>query len=172
MGDYYLSFDKLLGPDQAYSQLFVSRLSLKHISFKETQAVLFAFWHWLYILAGKHILLYKDNFAVCQRLKHQLIRGPSIILIRSTAIFMALHNIRISSVWILSKDNVLAEMLSRDTWGKIADVYPMLVPTYWYISLFLHGIPKRLCLVKQHITCGGDLKQKLEYHIIPHAKAI
>ena len=64
MGGYYLSSNELLGPDQAYSQRFSSRLRLKYINIKETQAILFAFWHWLHILVGKHILLYGDNFAL------------------------------------------------------------------------------------------------------------
>ena len=42
---------------------------------------------------------------------------------------MALHDITISPIWIPSKENALADMLSRGLWDKIADVYPQLVPT-------------------------------------------
>ena len=114
MEGYYLLSDKLLGPDQAYLQRFSSRLRPKHINVKKTWAVLFAFRRWLHVLAGKHILLYGDNFAVFQRLKHLSIRGPSMIPMRNIAMLMALHNITISPVWIPSKENALADMLSCD----------------------------------------------------------
>ena len=128
MGGYYLFSDESLSPDQAYSQRFLLRLQPKHINVKETRAVLFAFRRWLHVLAGKHILLYGDNFAVSQGLKHLSIRGPSMIPMRSIAMLMALHDITISSVWIPSKENALADMLSRGLLEKIADMYLQLVP--------------------------------------------
>lgn len=98
MEGYYLLFDKLLSLNQAYSQRFLSRLEPKHINVKQTQEVFFLFWRWLYILAGKYILLYKDNFALFQRLKHLLIKGPGMISMRSITILMALPELTISSV--------------------------------------------------------------------------
>ena len=92
--------------------------------------VLFVFRRWLHVLAGKHILLYGENFAVSQGLKHLSIRGPSMIPMRSIAMLMGLHNIIISPIWIPSKENALADMLSHSLWEKIADVYPQLVPTH------------------------------------------
>ena len=112
MGGYYLAANKLLGPDQAYSQYFSLRLQPKHINVKKSHAVLFAFWHWLHIVTGKHILLYKNNFAVSQGLKYLLIRGLSIIPMHSITILMVLHHISISFIWIPSKKNTLADMLS------------------------------------------------------------
>lgn len=64
IGGYYLAADELLSPDQAYSQRFSSRLQNKHITIKGSRAVLFAFRRWLHVLAGKHVLLHRDNFAV------------------------------------------------------------------------------------------------------------
>lgn len=130
MGGYYLAADELLGPNQAYSQRFLSQLQPKHISVKETRAVLFAFRRWLHILAGKHILLYGDSFAVSQGLKHLSIKGPSRIPIHRITMLIALHNITISSIQIPRKKNALADMLSRGLWNKIADVYPQLLPTH------------------------------------------
>ncbi len=81
-------------------------------------------------MAGKHILLYGDNFAVFQELKHLSIKGPSMIPMRSIAILMTLHDITIFPVWIPSKENALADMLSGGLWQKIADVYLQLVTTH------------------------------------------
>ena len=52
-----------------------------------------------------------------------------MIPIRSIAMLIALHNITISLIWIPSKENALADMLSHGLWDKIANVYPQLVPT-------------------------------------------
>lgn len=43
---------------------------------------------------------------------------------RNIAILMALHDITIAPIWIPSKENVLADMLSRGLWDKIAERVP------------------------------------------------
>ena len=120
---YYLSSKELLGPDQVYFQRFLLQLRPKHINVKETRAVLFIFWRWLHVLTGKYILLYGNNFIVSQGLKHLLIRGPSMISMPNITMLMALHDIIISSVWILNKENTLADILYRILWQKIANMY-------------------------------------------------
>jgi hypothetical protein len=54
------------------------------------------------------------------------IKGQAITLLRQMAMHIALHDIQLHCVWIPTKENTLAEALSRWDTEKIANLSPNL----------------------------------------------
>ncbi len=109
------------GSKQAFSQRFSTREKSKHIGPKEMSAVLLALNKWNTQLAGSKLLIFGDNFGVVQGLTHLLIRGAAMSPLKKIAMMLALYNIVIESQWTSTKDNWLADILSRGEWWKLAD---------------------------------------------------
>lgn len=93
---------------------------------KEMKAVLIALDKWLPIFAGSHLHIHNDNQAVCEGLKKLSIKGQAMEPLRKIAILLAQHDVLITVIWVDSKSNSLADMLSRLQYDKIADIYPQL----------------------------------------------
>ena len=98
---------------QAYSQRFFTRLWNKYITIKKMFVVLHAFSTWLSLLAWSHFIIYRDNIGIVQGLKQSSIVGPVMNSFRKIAMIFAIHDIVIEFNWILSKENFLADILSR-----------------------------------------------------------
>lgn len=99
MSNYFFSIYEIYPClNHVFSPRFSFCLKPKHINIKEIQAVLFAFRQGLSVLTNKHILLYENNFAVVQGLKHLFIKDPSMISLHSIAILIALYNITITLI--------------------------------------------------------------------------
>jgi hypothetical protein len=98
----------------------------KHINYKEMLAILTAFRLWLPKFSGKHIAIHTDNTAVYHGLNKRSIRGPAMEPLREITLLAALHDITFSAHWISTKDNLLADLLSRRQFGKIAQICPLL----------------------------------------------
>ena len=60
------------------------------------------------------------------RLRKSLIKEPTIASLRDIFILTATYDIILYIVWIASKDNVLADDLSRFRFEKITNIYPQL----------------------------------------------
>jgi ribonuclease HI len=84
-----------------------------HINFKEMQAVLWALKAWIHIFVGKKVTLYCDNQAVVNDIRKLSIRGSAMKPLRVIVTLLALHDVLMETVWISSKENVLADQLSR-----------------------------------------------------------
>ena len=76
-------------------------------------AVLTAIRRWLPRLVYSRLVLYCDNEAVVQGLLKSSIRGQSIAPLRQIVILLAIHDIYLQVVWIPTKNNILADILSR-----------------------------------------------------------
>lgn len=122
-GFYLLDGEQIPSISQAYSQWFSTRERPEHINPKEMTAVLIALEKWLPEIAGSHLTIYGDNFSIVQGLEHTSMKGRSMIPLRKIAMIMALHNIHVEMIWIPSKANFLADILSREEWQKLADGY-------------------------------------------------
>ena len=75
---------------------------------------------------GAHLLLYCDSFAVMSGVKKTSIRGGAMHPLRNIAMMAAIYDIEIEPHWLSTKENFLADWLSRGLFGKIADNYPNL----------------------------------------------
>lgn len=106
---------------QAFSQRFSTRERPEHINTKEMFAVLFAVRKWLHHLVGSRLIIYGDNFAVIQGIIYSSIRGLAMIPLRKMVMLFALNNIMTEAIWIPSKVNFLADVLSRGNAKKLAD---------------------------------------------------
>jgi hypothetical protein len=98
----------------------------KHINYKEMLAILTAFRLWLPKFSCKHIAIHTDNTAVYHGLNKRSIRGPAMEPLREITLLAALHDITFSAHWIPTADNLLADLLSRRQFAKIAELCPLL----------------------------------------------
>ena len=127
MGGYILKDGESLHSmpvEQAYSEQFTTRLRQKHINVKEMTAILHALRRWLPLCKGSHLVLHCDNFPVAKGVKKTSIRGQAMHSLRAIVMLAAVHDIEIESIWISTKQNAVADLLSRGMIQKIANVYP------------------------------------------------
>ncbi len=64
--------------------------------------------------------------AVAHGLQKTSIRGEAMQSLRKVAMLCAEHDIEVQVHWISTKQNSLADMLSRGQYAKIANKYPFL----------------------------------------------
>lgn len=122
MGGYFLEDHQNIPTiAQAFSQRFSTRERPEHINTKEMFAVLFAVRKWLHNISGSRLIIYGDNFAVVQGITHSSIRGRAMIPLRKLVMLFALNNIKTEAIWIPSKANFLADVLSRGNAKKLAN---------------------------------------------------
>ena len=114
-----------LPAEQVMSERYTTRLRAKYINEKEMTAILHAILRWLPLCKGAH-LLYCDSFAVMYGVKKTSIRGGAMHPLRNIAMMAAVNDIEIERHWLSTKENFLADWLSRGLFGKIADNYPKL----------------------------------------------
>ena len=128
LGGYILDY-----PSQAPSidGVFASRVPTRHaikddIQFREMLAVKLAVKRWLPRLAGSRIVIHCDNAAVVSGLKKSTIHGPAMSPLRQLTLLFAVHDIAVVPIWIPTKANELADLLSRFLFEKAAKLYPQL----------------------------------------------
>ena len=122
MGGYFLENGQSIpSVSQAFSQRFSTRERPEHINTKEMFAVLFAIRKWLHHFKGARLIIYGDNFAVIQGITHSSIRGRAMTPLRKMVMLFALNDIMPEAIWIPSKVNFLADVLSRGNPKKLAD---------------------------------------------------
>jgi hypothetical protein len=110
----------------AFSKLHPRHHRHKLINYKEMLAILTAFRLWLSEFSCKHLAIHTGNTAVYHGLNKRSIRGPPMEPLREITLLAALHDITFSAHWIPTSDNVLADLLSRRQFAKIADLCPVL----------------------------------------------
>ena len=116
----------LLSLDKAFSYRFSTRQRAKRINFKEMTAVLQALARWIEIFKGSHLHIFCDNFPVTQGLHKNSIHGEAMQPLRRIAMLCAEYDIKVQAHWISTKQNSLADLLSRGQYTKIANRYPSL----------------------------------------------
>jgi hypothetical protein len=115
-------------PVDVFTERYSTRIKSKalHINTHEMRAILYALRLWLPRLCGGKVIIYDDNAAVVAGLNKGSIRGGPMGPLRDIAMLLALNDILIESIWIDSKSNDLADLLSRGKYEAIANKYPQL----------------------------------------------
>lgn len=108
---------------QVLTKRFTTRLRAKHINVKEMTAILHALQKWLSMVTRSYLILYCDNFAVATGVKKTSIRGNAMHALHTIVMIAALNDIEIESRWISTRQNAVADWLSRRKLQKIADKY-------------------------------------------------
>ena len=114
-------------PNLVFSHRFSSRLRPRHLNVKEMTAILIAIRKWLHLLRGKHLVIYGDNYAVSSGLKKRSISGAAMAALRDICMLLASHVVTVTSNWISTKENILADLLSRGKWSSIANSWSQLI---------------------------------------------
>jgi len=130
IGGYFLRPGQTLSSIHIPAQLFSTTVprghKAKHINFKEMYAVLHALCTWTTESRAGRIKLHCDNEAVVAALAKASIKGQAIRPLRQIAMHIALHRIELHCIWIPTKENALADALSRWDTEKIANLCPNL----------------------------------------------
>lgn len=127
MGGYILKHPDLLPHVQeVFSTRVPSRHARKDIQFKEMTAILHAIRLWIGKLRGTRLVLHCDNEDCVYGLRKSSMRGPAMTPLRKIAMLIASHDILLIPTWIPTKDNQLADDLSRFRYRKIANKFPQL----------------------------------------------
>ena len=134
LGGYYLqpSDDplpqqwKMLTWDTAYSKPIPRHHRGKDINYKEMLAVLTAFRSWNTEIAGHKVVLHTDNTAVFHGLQKSSMKGKAMIPLREVKLLCAQLDIELTLRWVPTKENLIADLLSRRDFGKLANFAPQL----------------------------------------------
>src|SRR2546423_853085 len=110
--------------NHAFSTRLPRRHRSKLIDWKEAYAVLFAFALWGEHWKGHTVLVMSDNTVVFNAINSKSVRGESIDPLQLILLTAALYDIEISCQWLSSKDNWIADALSRFEIEKIANIFP------------------------------------------------
>lgn len=122
MGGYYLHQDESTPlATQAFSVRLHTRLRNRHIMVNEMGAVLHALQKWASEFEGAQLIIHGDNTSVVQGLHNLSMQGPAMSPLREIAMILALRQIVIESHWLSSEDNLLADLLSRGQWARLAN---------------------------------------------------
>jgi hypothetical protein len=130
IGSYFFkageSLSSIHTPAQLLSTMVPQRHKGKHINFKEMYQVLDALPTWTTESRAGRIKLHCDNEAVVAALPKGSIKRQAMSLLRQIAMHIALHDVELHCVWIPTKDNALADALSRWDTEIIANLCPNL----------------------------------------------
>lgn len=122
IGGYYLKEDELIPSTlQAFSERLYTKHRGKHITVKETMAVLHALQKWTQEFKKARLIIHGDNTGVVNGLKSLAVCGPALDLLQNVIMILALQDIIVESYWLSSEDNSLADILSRGQWSKLAN---------------------------------------------------
>ena len=76
---------------------------------------------------GKALIMHVDNRAVVHALANKTIRGASMQVLRRCLLLATEYDLDLHARWISTKDNALADALSRFEYQKVADIAPQLI---------------------------------------------
>ena len=68
-----------------------------------------------------------DNRAVAYAIENRTIRGASMNILRRCLLLAAEYDLEISTQWIPTKDNMLADALSCFDFDRVANIAPQLI---------------------------------------------
>jgi len=99
--------------------------TLTSINYRELRAVVLAAATWGHLWAAKRILFHCDNLSVVHILKSGTSRSPSLMtLVRSLMFLCAIHSFELTAVYINTRDNDVADALSRLDWYRFWRLVP------------------------------------------------
>jgi len=86
--------------------------------------------HWGLLFQGKRVVIHTVNRSVFHGLANGTIKGQSMPVLRRCLLLAAEYDIDIQTTWIPTKENALADALSRFDYDSIANLAPQpLFPT-------------------------------------------
>ena len=94
----------------------------KHINYKEMHAVLHAIAEWGDDWKGQSLTVRCDNFAVVQGINKKTIRGGAIQPLQQLLLLAGINDIVVRACWISTKDNAVADALSRFDMDRVANL--------------------------------------------------
>jgi len=74
------------------------------------------------------LVMHIDNKAVVHGLKNRTIRGGSMHVLRRCLLLATEYDLELEAQWVSTKENTLADALSRLEYNRIADLAPQLLP--------------------------------------------
>jgi hypothetical protein len=98
---------------EMFSTRMPRRHRLKHINYKEMHAVLHAFAEWGDNWKGQLVEVQCDNEAVVAGINKRTIRGSAIGPLQHLLLLAAVLDVEVRATWIPTKENALADALSR-----------------------------------------------------------
>ena len=113
--------------DHAFSSRIPRTHRGRHINWKEAYAVLFALAKWGHLWKGCTLLVMCDNSAIVHALNTRTIRGDAINPLQLIFLSAAIDDIEIYSEWLSTKENWIADALSRFDLKIIANLFPQLI---------------------------------------------
>jgi hypothetical protein len=95
-----------------------------HINVKEIDAILIAFQLFSNAWQGHKAVLHTDSFTALWGLRKGYIKGAANMPLGQLLLLAAVRDIDLYPTWLSSKDNALADALSRLDLSRIADICP------------------------------------------------
>ena len=130
LGAFYLSGTEMTPrPEAAFAISIPGYLAKvhEHINTQEMRAVEQVLLYWGRQWKGKRLIIHTDNRAVAHALANRSIRGAPMQVLRRTLLLAADYDLELEAIWISTKDNTLADALSRMDWDRIANLAPQLI---------------------------------------------
>jgi len=130
----------------------------EHINILEMRAVEQAILYWVKVWRSKRVVIHIDNRAVAHGLGNGTIRGASMQVLRRCCLLTAVHDLALETQWISTKENALADALSRLDTQRITDMAPELIyPTCNLQQRGLLTFSNWNSQPRQPTISGGDL---------------
>jgi len=130
IGGYFLrpgeTLSSLHTPAHLFSTTVPQQHKAKHMNFEEMYTLLHSLHTWTTESRACRIKLHCYNEAVVAALAKGSIKCQAISPLQQIAMHIALHNIELHCMWIPTKENALADTLSRWDTEKIANLSPNL----------------------------------------------
>jgi len=175
LGGYYIrGTETHPGPESAFAISSPSYLAKarEHINTQEMRAVEQVLLYWGALWKGKSLLMHTDNRAVAHALTNRTIRGAAMEVLRRCLLLAAEHDLEVEARWITTKDNALADALSRLDYGRIADIAPQLIsPTCTLQQRGFLIYRKRVFQPAPPTTSGAGSHQLPDGHMTPRGHA-
>jgi len=127
----------------------------EHINTKEMRAVEQALLLWGKEWCGCKVIMHIDNRAVAYAISNRTIRGATMSVLRHCLLIAAECDLEIEFQWISTKQNTLADALSRFDFDRITNLAPQLIhPTSSLRDCRFLIYNKQGSSVSQHTTFG------------------
>ena len=127
--------------------------------------VLVALQRWLPYFEHHQLVIFTDNTTVFHGLRRHSARGPAADPLRKITLLAALHDIDIHGRWIPTHQNMLADVLSRRNFNKLANMFPLLAQKPTPETHRSLGIPILAFPASQPATYGGASARTPGEHI-------
>lgn len=124
IGGYFLEEGEFIpSTTQAFSVRLHTKLRKRHIMVNKMMAVLHALQQWTNKFKSARLIIHGDNTGVVNGLQNLSMQGSVLVLLQEIAMILALQQIVIESLWLPSEENLLADILSKSQWARLADKF-------------------------------------------------